>query len=455
RAVVEKHEPFELSLDGVFEAERWARATTGDLLGEEPEVGAPFGGALPAIPDRPAPRIAFVSTNSITQGEQVAQLWPRLFRRARLEIAFAHRTFAWGSDARGVAHVHVVIVGLARRGQEPTEKRLFSYEKVGGDPVESRHPWLSPYLFGVEPQLDPHMVVREESRPINGARRLKTGVQMIDNGILTFLDHERAAFLAEEPAAEPYFREYLGGDEYINGFTRHILYLANANMREVRTLPLIADRIRQVRAYRTSSDRPSTKLMADTPMRVGVDERLTSDYLVIPNTSSEKREYIPIGWMTPASIANQKLRILPDASLWEFGVLTSATHMAWMRAITGRLESRYMYSVGVVYNTFPWPAATPAERKKVEALAQAVLDARSAHPDATLADLYDPDLMPPDLRRAHRKLDEAVDRLYRRTPFTGDRDRAEHLFGLYERLTAGLLATPAKAKRQRRVGAAV
>lgn len=176
--------------------------------------------------------------------------------------------------------------------------------------------------------------------------------------------------------------------------------------------------------------------MADNPTRLGVDERLATDYLVIPNTSSERREYVPIGWLGPDVIANQKLRILPDATTWQFGVLTSRMHMAWMRAITGRLESRYMYSVGVVYNTFPWPDATPAQRAQVEALAQAVLDARALPKNATstLADLYDPDTMPAELRRAHRDLDAAVDRLYRRAPFGSDRERVEHLFMLYQRL---------------------
>ena len=379
-------------------------------------------------------RIGFVATNSITQGEQVAQLWPLLFERHGLEIAFAHRTFAWGSDARGKAHVHVAIVGLTSREHEPAEKRLFGYDDINGDPEESRHSALTAYLFGVEDSTRKHVTVAEEARPINGARRLKTGVQMIDNGILTFTADEKTAFLAAEPTAEPLFREFLGGDEYINGFSRWILYLAEADPMTLRGLPAVTERMRQLRAYRAASRRPSTVRMADFPTKLGVDERLEHEFLVVPNTSSERRDYVPIGWMAPDKIANQKLRILPDASRYEFGHLTSAMHMAWMRAITGRLESRYMYSAGVVYNTFPWPDATPAERGLVERLAQGVLDARAAWPDATLADLYDPNTMPADLRRAHRTLDAAVDRLYRREPFAGDRDRVEHLFGRYEAL---------------------
>ena len=382
-------------------------------------------------------RIGFVATNSITQGEQAAQLWPLLFDRCKLEIAFAHRTFAWGSDARGKAHVHVVVLGLDRREDARPEKRLFSYPDLDGDPEETRHAALSPYLFDAGGLRDPHLVVREESRPINGLARLKTGVQMIDNGILTFSEEEKNHFLSTEPGAARYFRRYIGGDEYINGFHRWILYLRDAGPADLGNLPEVKARVAEIRRYRSSSGRASTRRMADYPTLVGVDERLDRDYLVIPNTSSERREYVPIGWLGPDVIANQKLRILPNATLADFAILTSAMHMAWMRTVTGRLESRYMYSVGVVYNTFPAPPAG-ADRAALAPLAQAVLDARAAHPGATLADLYDPDLMPPGLRRAHARLDRAVDRLYRRAPFASERERVEHLFALHEKMRAPL-----------------
>lgn len=297
--------------------------------------------------------IGFVSTNSITQGEQVAQLWPILFDRYGLEMAFAHRTFNWGSDARGKAHVHVVAIGLTRRDDEPAEKRLFSYPDINGEPEESRHAALSPYLFDASRLADRHLVVREASAPSNGLPRLKTGVQMIDNGILTFTDDNKNAFVAAEPGAEQYFKKFLGGDEFINGFHRWILYLRHAAPSDLRGLPLTQDLVRKVRAYRAASSRASTVKLADYPTRVGVDERLGENFLVIPNTSSERRDYVPIGWLTPEVIANQKLRILPAAAPWMFAAVTSRMHMAWMRAITGRLESRYMYSVSVVYNAFP------------------------------------------------------------------------------------------------------
>jgi hypothetical protein len=395
-------------------------------------------------------RFAFVSTNSITQGEQVAQLWPILFQRHKLEIAFAHRTFAWGSDARGKAHVHCVILGLSRRDDEPANKRLFTYDHVNGEPLESGHLALSPYLFDASALADRHLVVKEEARPLGSMRRLKTGVQMIDDGIYTFTDDEKTDFIAKEPDAEIAFKKYYGGDEYINGFFRWILYLRDFSPDQLKKLPMVTERVTKVRAYRAKSARPSTKAMANTPTILGVDERPNKDFLVIPNTSSQQREYIPIGWLGVDTIANQKLRVLFEAEKWEFALVTSAAHMAWMRAISGRMKSDYMYSVGVCYNPFPWPDLTDANKAKLDTLAQAILDARAAHQGATLADLYDPDLMPPDLRKAHKALDLAVDRLYRKEPFANDRERVEHLFMRYEKMTAGLLATPAKPKRSRK-----
>ena len=399
-------------------------------------------------------QIGFVATNSITQGEQVAQLWPILFNRCALEIAFAHRTFAWGSDARGKAHVHVVILGLDRRDVVRQDKRLFSYPDINGEPEESRHAALSPHLFDAGGLADPHLTVTAESNPINGMKQLKTGVQMIDNGILTFKNEEYEEFIAREPEAKEFFRKYIGGDEYINGFHRWILYLADASPSDLRRLPEVQERVKRVRDYRASSRRSSTVAMANFPTQVGVDERLSKSFLVLPNTSSERREYVPIGWLKPDVIANQKLRILSNATLVDFALLTSAMHMAWMRTVTGRMKSDYMYSVRVVYNTFPMPPED-ADLSTLEPLAQAVLDARSVHPDATLADLYDPDLMPRALRKAHQAIDRAVDQLYRRARFTSERERVEHLFALYEKMHAPLHAQMQPKPKRRRQRAAV
>jgi hypothetical protein len=412
-------------------------------------------------------RIAFVATNSIVQGEQVAQLWPLLFDRHGLEIAFAHRTFNWFSEARGKAHVHVVIIGLTHRDFEPAEKRLFSYPDIKRDPVESRHGALTAYLFDAK-GADRHLVVREERRPINGASRLLTGSKPLDGGYLTFSAEERASMLEKEPAMDPFIRPYLGASEYINDGRRWILALQDAPPATVRASSEVSSRLELVRKFRKSEIGPKGKpdgtrakegssaaSLASAPTQFHVTVIPKAAFLVIPQVSSERRDFVPIGWLEPPSVPSDKLRLLSNASFWEFGILTSTMHMAWMRAITGRMKSDYMYSVGVVYNTFPWPEATPAQRARVEALAQGVLDARAAHPTSSLADLYDPDTMPSNLRKAHRALDEAVDRLYRRAPFASDRDRVEHLFGLYEALvnplaTAGVASNRRVARRAAR-----
>ncbi len=394
-------------------------------------------------------RIGFVATNSITQGEQVAQLWPVLFDRCKLEIAFAHRTFAWGSDARGKAHVHVVVLGLDRREASRPEKRLFSYPDLNGEPEESRHAVLSPYLFDAEGLADPHLTVREESAPINGMRKLIIGSKPIDGGNYIFDAEERTAFLDEEPGAESRLRPFVGAREYLQGGRRWILALHDASPALLARLPRVRERIAAVRAYRKASKSAPTRKLAETPTVYHVNVLPDAPFLVIPENSSERREYAPIGWLEPPVIPSNKLRLLSDATLTDFALLTSAMHMAWVRHIGGRLKSDFQYSVGVTYNTFPTPP-DDADRSGLEPLAQAVLDARDAHPDATLADLYAPDLMPPDLRRAHRTLDRAVDRLYRRKRFASERERVEHLFMLYEKMRAPLEAGMRGKRRRRR-----
>ncbi len=382
-------------------------------------------------------RIGFVSTNSITQGEQVAQLWPILFERCNLEIAFAHRTFAWGSDARGKAHVHVVIIGLDRREAVRPEKRLFSYPDINGDPEETRHAVLSPYLFDAGGLSNPHLTVREESRPMNGMRRLITGSQPIDNGFYIFDSAQRADFLESEPNAEPYLRPFVGAREFLQGGKRWILALQGASPVTLKHLPLVRERMASVHEFRAKSKRKSTLAIADTPTIYNIEVIPEVPFLVIPEVSSERREYMPIGWLEPPVIPSNLVRVMESASLSDFAILTSAMHMAWLRHVGGRLESRYRYSIGLVYNTFPLPDEE-TDLQKLSPLAQAVLDARTADPDASLADLYDPDLMPPDLRKAHQTLDRAVDRLYRPKRFASERERVEHLFVLYEKMCSPL-----------------
>ena len=399
-------------------------------------------------------RIGFVATNSTTQGEQVGQLWPLLFDRCGLDIAFAHRTFAWGSDARGKAHVHVVILGLDRRDNARDAKRLFSYPDLNGDPEETRHAALSPYLFDAGGLSDPHLTVHEESGPINGMGKLIIGSKPIDGGHYIFSAGERDAFLEAEPDAAPLLRPFVGAREYLQGGERWILALHDAGPDVLTRLPHVRERIAAVRAYRQASKSRPTVELAKTPTLYHVNIIPTTPYLVIPEVSSERREYVPIGWLEPAVIPSNLVRVLENATLADFALLTSAMHMAWLRHVGGRLESRYRYSIGLVYNTFPTPPGFDTgslDLLKLEPLAQAVLDARAAHPTATLAELYDPDLMPPNLRRVHQALDRAVDRFYRPGGFVSERERVEHLFMLYEKMRAPLEAvSQAKPRRRRR-----
>ena len=395
------------------------------------------------------PRIGFVATNSIAQGEQVAQLWPLLFERSRLEIAFAHRTFAWGSDARGKAHVHVIIIGLDRAERVPHDRRLFAYEDIHGEPLESRHAVITPYLFDGGALADPHLVVRKESRPVNGMEKLVSGTQPIDHGHYIFDAAERAVFLTVEPDAAPFLHPYVGSQEYLHSQERWILALQEASPNTLKELPRVRERMMAVRDYRAKRKRKSTLAIADLPTRFNVEVLPTTSFLVIPKVSSERREYVPIGWLEPPTIPSDLVFVLQDATLADFAMLTSAMHMAWLRHIGGRLKSDFRYSIGLVYNTFPQPPRK-SDQSMLEPLAQAVLDARFTHPSATLADLYDPNLMPPNLRKAHRALDRAVDHLYLRKQFASERDRAEHLFMLYEKMRAPLVATmKAKPKRRR------
>ena len=408
---------------------------------------------VPAGDGRRPPRIGFVSTNSITQGEQVGQLWPILFDRHKLEIAFAHRTFAWGSDARGKAHVHVVIIGLDTQEHVARTKRLFSYEDINGEALGSKHPVITPYLVDGSGLANPHMVIKEEGRPINGMRRLVIGSKPIDGGHYIFNSVERTAFLDAESESAQFMRPFVGAREYLHGEERWILALHDATPEDLAQLPQVRDRIARVRLYRRKSKSGSTLKLSETPTLYHVNVIPTAPFLVIPEVTSERRDYVPIGWLEPPIIPSNKLRMLRDATLTDFALLTSTMHMAWMRAVTGRLESRYMYSVGVVYNAFPPPPGFSNEESDfsaLEPLSQAVLDARARYPNSTLANLYDPDQMPPDLRKAHRALDRAVDRRYRATRFTSERERVEFLFALYEKMRAPLDATRTGRRRRRK-----
>jgi hypothetical protein len=388
--------------------------------------------------------VAFVSTNSITQGEQVPVMWQAMFS-VNVVINFAYRTFNWDSEARGRAHVHVVVIGFGLSARRP----LHIYETNGGTISKIEVLQLNPYL--IDAAFTP---IQSRTRSISDAPVMLSGNQPVDGGFYFFTPEEKAEFLSKEPQAEPFFRRWLGGEEFINGIERWCLLLGGCTPSQLRQMPHCMERVRSVKEFRASRDRLATRRLAEFPMKFGVTVAPEKSYLALPQVSSLNRRYIPIAWLAPAIICGEKLRVIPAGELYHFGVLTSTMHMDWMRVVTGRLKSDYQYSAKLVYNNYPWPEATPEQKASVEQRAQAVLDARSLFlPPAgksTLADLYDPVAMPPALAKAHAVLDRAVENCYRKEPFTSDRERVEYLFALYEKLTAPLVAPKNKTPRRKK-----
>ena len=376
-------------------------------------------------------KIAFVSTNSLCQGEQASLLWSELFGRYRIKIHFAHRTFAWESEARGKAHVHCVVVGFGCR--DTVNKMIFDYEHDEQHPVIQKVTNISPYL--VE---GPDLAISNRAIPISNVPKMSWGNKPTDGGHFILSPEEKTAMLAAEPGAAKYIRPYMSGGDFINGIERHCLWLKDASPSDLRGLPMVAARVSAVRETRLASKAESTRKFAAYPTLFRQISQPNSDYLAVPEVSSERRAYIPIAFVTKDVICSNKIQFVPNATLWHFGTLTSTMHMSWMRVVCGRLESRYSYSNTIVYNNFPWPAPTETQKSTVEACAQGVLDAREKYPECTLADLYDPLTMPPELAKAHTGLDRAVEKCYRPEPFQSDRERVEFLFALYEKLAAPL-----------------
>lgn len=378
-------------------------------------------------------RCAFVSTNSITQGEQVGVLWSELFRRG-MHIQFAHRTFKWTNEAPGKAAVHCVIVGFGV--QDLPNKRLFEYADIDGAAHEIEASNINPYLVDA-----PNALLDKRRVPLCKVSPMVFGNMPNDGGHLLLSDDERNALLAAEPQAVPWLRPFLGAEEFINGIARWCLWLDGIPPQTLKQLPLVAARVEAVRKHRAESKRATTNKLAATPTLFGEIRQPDADFLAIPEVSSERRLYIPIAFLPVTTIVSNKLYTVANASRFEFGVLQSAAHMAWTRAVCGRLESRYQYSTGIVYNNFPWPEKLDDKhRAAIKQAAQGVLDARTAHAGATLAQLYDPNTMPPDLARAHAALDRAVDAAYRADggarSYAGDAERVAFLFRRYAQLSS-------------------
>jgi hypothetical protein len=339
-------------------------------------------------------RCALVSTNSITQGEQPGILWNWLLSQG-IRIAFAHRTFSWSNEARGVAAVHCVIVGFGY--VEPQKRTIYEYDDLRGEPHAIAAKNINPYLVDA-----PDVTLPSHSRPICDAPEIGIGNKPIDEGNYLFTTAEREAFLALEPQAKPYFRRWLGADEFINGYERWCLWLGECPPEVLRRMPEAMKRVEAVRRFRLASKSAPTRKLADTPTRFHVENMPQHECLAIPEVSSERRSFIPIGWLPGTTLASNLLKVMPQATLYEFGTLCSTMHNAWVRYTCGRLKSDFRYSAGIVYNNFPWPESpTDKQRAAIETAAQGVLDARALFPPSSLADLYDPLTMPPALVKAH------------------------------------------------------
>jgi hypothetical protein len=393
----------------------------------------------------PAIVAALVSTNSICQGEQVGTLWSWMLAQG-VRIHFAHRTFSWSNEARGKAAVHCVIVGFGLG--DVAEKTIFEYEDIKGPAHAVKAANINPYLVDAPDVILPSRTSTPEELP-----QLIKGSQPTDGGQLLLTEAEKDELVSLEPQAEKWLRPFIGGEELINGGQRWCLWLKEVSPSELRAMPLVMKRVAAVAEIRRKSPTKSVQEFADKPTLFTQDRQPEGSYLALSRHSSENRRFIPIGFLPKEVIASDAMLVCKGATIFHFGIMTSSMHNAWIRLTAGRLESRIRYEASV-YNNFPWPKPTDKQGVAIEAAAQAVLDARAAHPGASLADLYDPLSMPPDLVMAHQKLDAAVDAAYGYKGAATDAARVAFLFGLYQQLTSLLPAENIKPKRARRTASA-
>ena len=370
-------------------------------------------------------RTALVSTNSISQGEQVANLWKPLFEQNGIHIDFAYRTFRWDSEASMKAHVHCVIVGFSSKDEKTKELLLFDNDKV----IKASH--INAYLMDA-----PDVFIVSRSKPLCDVPAIRKGNQPTDGGNLIIEAVDLQDFLVKEPKAARFVKRLIGSKEYINNKPRYCLWLKDASPTDLRQMPAVMQRMEKVRKMRLASSDAATRKLANYP-HLFRETNNPETYIVVPSVSSERRRYVPMGFLTSDTIPTNLVLIIPGAQLYHFGILESNVHMAWMRAVCGRLEMRYRYSKDVVYNNFPWPTPTEEQKAKIEKTAQAILDARAKYPDSSLADLYDELTMPVELRKAHQDNDRAVMQAYGfpvKSSFTESQCVAE-LFKLYKEMT--------------------
>ncbi|MEZ4912172.1 MAG: DNA methyltransferase [Saprospiraceae bacterium] len=387
-------------------------------------------------------KVAFVSTNSIVQGEQTSILWGLMLNRYDIKIHFAHRTFKWSNEAKGNAAVYCVIIGFANF--DTNNKVIYEYEDIKGEPHEVKAKNINPYLVDAK-----DILIDKRGTPLCMVPKMSFGNMPLDGGNLLLTDEEKNELLQIEPKAVKFILPLVSAYEFINGIRRWCLWLVDAQPNEIKNMPFVLERIEAVKKFRLSSIAPSTQKFALTPTLFR-DTNQPETYILIPSTTSENRKYIPIGFFSKIYIANNSCHTIPNGSLFHFGIITSAMHMAWVKTVCGRLKSDYRYSKDIVYNNFPWPE-NPTEKQKqsIEDKAQKVLDVRAQFPDSSLADLYDPLTMPPALVKAHNDLDKAVDQAYRSQPFTSEANRMEFLFGLYEKYSADLFTVEGKKGKRK------
>ncbi len=386
-------------------------------------------------------KVAFVSTNSITQGEQVSVLWGELLNKYKTKIHFAHTTFKWSNEAKGKAAVYCVIIGFANF--DISKKRLFTYSDIKSEPDELIVRNINPYLANAK-----DLVIVRKNKPLNNVPKMAFGNMPLDGGNFLFSDEEKEQFIKEQPNSERYFFPLISAREFLNNKKRWCLWLVDISPQELRAMPRVLDRVEAVKRFRLASIAPSTQKHATTPSLFR-DRNRPNTFIVIPRVSSEKRKYIPMGFFDKNSIVSDTMLSIPDGTFYNFGVLTSEMHMAWVKYTCGRLESRFRYSKDVVYNNYPWPKEPSKKNKnRVEEKAQKVLDVRTEFPESSLADLYDPLTMPPKLVKAHQELDKAVDLCYRPQAFTTENARIEFLFDLYNEYTSPMFNEKKKKKRK-------
>ena len=366
---------------------------------------------------------AFVSTNSICQGEHIPAFWNPYILPRNIHINFAHQTFKWSNEAKGKAAVHCVIVGFAFVNRK--DKRLFVYDKPDGQPKETHVKRINPYLYDA---VDPYTERRD--KPVNAPLPMCYGNIPLDWGTLMLTAEERAQFIASDSRCEPLIKRCLGGDELLNGGDRYCLWLVDFAPSLLKSLPLVSARVEACREKRLASKDAGARKLGEERSYQFRDLNNPDTAIVIPKVSSERRKYVPLGFIDKSTVTTGTVLIVPNGTLYMFGVLSSAFHMAWLRAVGGRMKSDLQYSKDLVYNNFIWPTVSDEARKTIETAAQGVLDARAAHPGQTLADLYDPLYMPPDLLKAHQHLDALVDKAYGKK-FANDAERVAHLFDLY------------------------